>query len=91
MIDVADKALFLLSKESDPLKKICSSSCYWMPLQWLYDRLRANKDITPISDLPYETKLNYWTIVSKERPDKDKFIKIMICQALHCYEVVRNE
>lgn len=91
MIDIADKALSLLSKESDPLKKICSSSCYWMPLQWLYDRLRANKDITPISNLPYETKLNYWTIVSKERPDKDKFIKIMICQALHCYKFVRNE
>lgn len=91
MIEVVDKALNLLSKEQDPLKKICSSSAYFNPLVWLYDRLRENKDIIPLSDLPKETKTEYWKIVCRERPDKDRYIKILICQAIHAYKSTQHD
>ena len=88
MIEVVEKCLDLLSREPDPIKKICSSSAYFNPLVWLYDELKKNKDIEPLSYLPLEKKQELWDRVIKERPDKDKYIKALICQAIHAYETV---
>lgn len=90
MIEVVDKALNLLSKEQDPLKKICSSSCYFNPLVWLYDEMKKNKDIVPISELSKEEKRKLWNLVIKERPEMDKYGRVLIIMAVHAYKTVNQ-
>ena len=63
-----------LSKVSDPVEKICSSSAYWIPLQWLYERMVENKDLAPLAELPIEDKKRYWNMV--KHLDKDRFVKL---------------
>lgn len=89
MIEVVEMVLNTLSKEPEPLKKICSSSAYFNPLVWLYDELRKNKDIVPLSDLPKEVKQEYWDLAS-ERKDQDRYGRVLICQAIHAYKTVNK-
>lgn len=91
MITVLNQALDLLKTEPDPLKKICSSSAYWIPLVWLYDEMKKNRDIEIISELKEEVKKEYWKLVCQERPEKDRFVKVLMVQALHAYQKVLNQ
>lgn len=87
MIDCIDKAIELLKAEKEPEVKICSSSAYWIPLQWLYVRMIENKDLVPVSSLPMEEKIRLWRIVTLTRPEKKEgWVRIMIVQALFAYE-----
>lgn len=82
-----EQTLTALSKTPFPVEKICSSSAYWIPLQWLYVRMIENKDLIPISSLPKEKKLEYWNLVLKLRPDKSqRWVRIMMCQAIYVYD-----
>ena len=85
MIDLVNKALIMLEKEPDPLVKICSCSCYWITFSWLYDEMKKNKDIIRVQDLPEEKKKEYWNIVCKARPDRDREVRYWMVQAIHAY------
>lgn len=86
MIDIADKALDLLKQESNPELKICSSSAYWIPLQWLYVRMIENKDLVPISELPEDEKMELWRLVLGLRPDLEfQWTKICLVQAVYVF------
>lgn len=90
MIEVVEMVLTALSKEEDPLRKICSSSAYFNPLVWLYDELRKNKDVVPLSELPKETKLEYWNLAVSERPERPRYVHIFICQAIHAFKTINQ-
>jgi len=87
MINVADQALNLLKKSSDPYSDIKRSSCYWIPLQWLYVRLIENKDLTRLTELPKGEKEKYWNQVKDL--ERDKSVKIMMAQALYTWDFVK--
>ena len=93
MIPTLDKALELLSKEKDPQVKICSSSAYWIPLQWLYDKMVINKDLEPLQNIDPAEKQRLWKIAKEQRPDKnnisDRWVLVMVCHDLHVYEKVK--
>ena len=93
MIPTLDKAIELLSKEEDPLKKICSSSAYWIPLQWAYVMILNNKDIEPIGELSKERKVELWNFVKGERPEKDnlneRWVYKMMAQAVYVYDKLK--
>lgn len=87
MIDCIDMALAELKKTDRPDEKICSSSAYWIPLQWLYVRMVENKDLIPLVKLPWAEKQRFWKKVSVLRPDRtEQFFKISLCQALYVFE-----
>jgi len=63
-----EEAISLLNKSPDPIEKICSSSAYWIPLQWAYVAVLKNKDIEPLREFPGKEKL--FRFVKNQRPDK---------------------
>lgn len=88
MIPAFDLALSELKKVNDPLSKICSSSAYWIPLQWVYSEMVRNKDLVSLSELGKEEKGRYWDMV--KNLEKDKWAKIMIAQSLYVYENLKQ-
>jgi hypothetical protein len=86
MIDVADKALLLLKSSPDPYSDIKRSSCYWIPLQWLYIELVKNKDLVPISEIEETKKVFYWSQVVEPK----RWKRICICQALYTWDNLKN-
>jgi hypothetical protein len=88
MINATNMAIELLSKETDYYQKICSSSAYWIPLQWLYVRMVENNDLTRLTDLPKEEKEMYWSFVKEI--EKPKWAKIMVVQALYVYDQIKQ-
>lgn len=90
MIDCIDMALAELKKTDRPEVKICSSSAYWIPLQWLYDKLVKNNDLQRLDKIPADEKQRLWMLAKSNRPDKnnfkDRWVLVMICQAIHAYE-----
>lgn len=94
MISTLDKSLELLSKEKEPQVKICSSSAYWIPLQWLYDKMVINKDLDPLNKIEVKEKQRLWKIAKEQRPDKnnqkDRWVLVMLCQALYVYSTLNH-
>lgn len=88
MIEVAEQAISILRKEPFPESKIMGSSCYWIPLQWLYVRLIENKDLTPLSELESDKKEFYWSLVKEV--EKPQWVKICLCQSLYVYEYLKH-
>jgi hypothetical protein len=88
MIEVADQALLLLKNSSDPYSDIKRSSCYWIPLQWLYVRMIENKDLVRLSELDKREKVKYWSLVKNLK--KDKAVKIMMAQAIYTWDNLKN-
>ena len=89
MIPTLDKALELLAREKEPLKKICSSSAYWIPLQWAYVAVLKNKDIEPIEKISKERKMEIWNLVKRENPGKDFLFYKMMSQAVYVYDKLK--
>lgn len=91
MISIADKALELLKSESNPELKICSSSAYWIPLQWLYVRMIENKDLVPLVELTREEITELWILVKKFRPDKlERWIRISLMQSIYVFRTLNS-
>lgn len=83
-----DLAISELKKASDPVAKICGSSAYWIPLQWVYSEMVKNKDMVMLSMLPAKEKKRFWDLV--KNLDKDKWVKVMICQSIYVYEFLNK-
>lgn len=74
------------AKEAGSHEKIVSCSGYWIPLALLYDSLK--KEITLLKKLPEEQKRKYWRNV--RHFDKDDYVKILMCQALYVFDLIKN-
>lgn len=83
-----DLAISELKKAPDPISKICGSSAYWIPLQWVYSEMVKNKDMVMLSMLPAKEKQRFWDLV--KNLDKDKWVKVMICQSIYVYEFLNK-
>ena len=88
MINVADQALNLLKKSSDPYSDIKRSSCYWIPLQWLYCELVKNKDLVPLIELDEKKQAEGWGQVKDL--EKHRAVKIMVWQALYTWDFAKE-
>ncbi|MFD2921996.1 hypothetical protein ACFS6H_19910 [Terrimonas rubra] len=86
---ILNRVLVLLKDENNKAEKIVGSSCYWLPLSLTYDNLVRSKEITPISELPPETKKHYWGQV--KGLDVPRYTKIMIVQALYLFDLINEK
>lgn len=82
-----DKALELLSKSPDPVADILRSSCYWIPLQFVYVQMAKNKDLVRLSELPIEKKEQLWNMVKGF--DWPRWKKVNVAQAIYVYEYLK--
>lgn len=88
MTPAFDLAISELKKAADPVVKICGSSAYWIPLQWVYSEMVKNKDMVMLSMLPAKEKQRYWDMV--KNLDKPKWVKVQVAQAIYVYEFLNK-
>jgi len=87
---IYDIAIRAMKRRPSP-EVVCSSTLYWLPFARLYTVLVHHKEIPPISDLPTEQKMRYWIIANRCRPEKPKWVRVMMCEGMYCYDLIKNK
>jgi hypothetical protein len=88
MMEVADQALKLLQRSTDPVSDIKRSSAYWIPLQWLYCKFLTERAIPPLEQIRQEQKRIYWNEVKNIK--KDLWVKKWMCQSLYLWDSIKD-